>query len=593
MEIRIREATSADEPVIAGFNLRLAQESEGLVLDEGCARAGVAALLQDRTKGIYYLAEAGGAVVGQTMITYEWSDWRNGNIWWIQSVYVKPEFRRAGVFRALYNHLHDLAEAQEDVCSLRLYVHAENTRACESYERLGMTRTRYEIFEQDVRKVGLALLVCLAVFFSQVQAAAPAQDAVQACLAKEGPSLLELYQHLHAHPELSFQEKETSARVAEELRQAGCEVTTGVGKGGVVGVLRNGAGPTVLLRADMDALPVKEQTGLPYASTVVAKDPQGKDVPVMHACGHDIHMTWLVGAARVLGQIKDQWRGTVVFIGQPAEEAVGGATGMIEDGLYQRFPRPDYCFALHDNAELVVGTVGYRPGYGNANIDSVDILVRGVGGHGAYPHKTKDPVVLAAQIVLALQTIVSREVQPGEPIVVTVGTIHGGTRRNIIPDEVRLQLTVRSYSDEARRQTLEAIERIARGQALAAGLPEDRLPEVKVMDEGTPALYNDPALTERLVGALKGWFGETNLIERRASMGGEDFAEFGRTEPKVPICMMTIGGVSPEAYSESQRTGKPLPSLHSPFWAPVPEPSIKAGVTTMTAVVLELTRKNP
>jgi hippurate hydrolase len=223
----------------------------------------------------------------------------------------------------------------------------------------------------------------------------------------------------------------------------------------------------------------------------------------------------------------------------------------------------------------------------------VDILVHGVGGHGAYPHETKDPVVLAAQIVLALQTIVSREVQPGEPIVVTVGTIHGGTRRNIIPDEVRLQLTVRSYSDEARRQTLEAIKRIARGQALAAGLPEDRLPEVKVMDEGTPALYNDPVLTERLVNALKGWFGETNLIERRASMGGEDFAEFGRTEPKVPICMMTIGGVSPEACAESQRTGKPLPSLHSPFWAPVPEPSIKAGVTAMTAVVIELTQKRP
>jgi len=577
--------------VIADFNLRLAQESEGLVLDEGCARSGVAALLRDRTKGVYYLAEAAGVVVGQTMITYEWSDWRNGNIWWIQSVYVKPEFRRAGVFRAIFNYLQGQAQAQKEVCSLRLYVHADNTRACQSYERLGMNRTRYEIFELDVRKVGLALLVCLAALCGRAQTPAPARELVQARLAQEAPSLLELYKHLHAHPELSFQETQSAARVAEELRKAGCEVTTGVGKGGVVGVLRNGAGPTVLLRADMDALPVKEQTGLPYASTVKAKDAQGNEVSVMHACGHDIHMTWLVGAARVLAQIKPQWRGTVVFVGQPAEEAVGGATGMIADGLFQRFPRPDYCFALHDDAELAAGTVGYRLGYFCANIDSVDILVRGVGGHGAYPHKTKDPVVLAAQIVLALQTIVSREVQPGEPVVVTVGTIHGGTRRNIIPDEVRLQLTVRSYNEAARRQTLEAIRRIARGEALAAGLPEDRLPEVKASEEGVPALYNDPGLTERLVGALKGWFGETNLVEKRASMGGEDFAEFGRTDPKVPICMMNIGGVSPEAHKESQQTGKPLPSLHSPFWAPAPEPGIKAGVTALTATVIELTRK--
>jgi hippurate hydrolase len=235
--------------------------------------------------------------------------------------------------------------------------------------------------------------------------------------------------------------------------------------------------------------------------------------------------------------------------------------------------------------------VGYTPGYSGANIDSVDITVHGVGGHGAYPHKTKDPVVLAAQIILALQTIVSREVRPGEPAVVTVGTIHGGTRRNIIPDEVRLHLTVRTYKEEVRQQTLEAIKRIARGQALAAGIPEDRLPEVKVTDEITPALYNDPKLTERLVGALKGWFGETNLIQKPPSMGGEDFSEFGRTEPKVPICMMNVGGVSPAALKESQRTGKPLPSLHSPLWAPVPEPTIKAGVTTMTAFVLELLGK--
>jgi hippurate hydrolase len=320
---------------------------------------------------------------------------------------------------------------------------------------------------------------------------------------------------------------------------------------------------------------------------VTAKDAQGKDVPVMHACGHDIHMTWLVGTARVLGQTKGLWHGTLVFIGQPAEEAVGGALAMLDDGLFKRFPRPDFGLALHDDAELAAGTVGYTPGYSGANVDSVDITVHGVGGHGAYPHKTKDPIVLAARIVLALQDIVSREVQPGEPVVVTVGAIHGGTRRNIIPDEVRLQLTVRSYKEEARQLTLAAIKRIVRGQALAAGIPEDRLPEVKMTDEITPVLYNDPKLTERLVSAFKAWFGENNLIRKPPSMGGEDFSEFGRTEPKVPICMMNIGGVSPEALMESQRTGKPLPSLHSPLWAPVPEPTIKAGVTAMTAAALE------
>jgi amidohydrolase len=439
-----------------------------------------------------------------------------------------------------------------------------------------------------IRSVCSVMLLCLAAVCGRGQSAPPARELVQSRVAQECPSLFELYKHLHSHPELSFHETQSAARVAEELRQAGCEVTTGVGTNGVVGVLRNGDGPTVLLRADMDALPVKEQTGLPYASTVTAKDAQGIEVPVMHACGHDIHMTWLVGAARLLAQMKDQWHGTVIFIGQPAEEAVGGALRMLKDGLFQRFPRPDFCLALHDDAELAVGTVGYTSGYSCANVDSVDIIVHGVGGHGAYPHKTKDPVVLASQIVLALQTVVSREVHPGERSVVTVGTIHGGTRRNIIPDEVRLQLTVRSYTDETRREILAAIKRIALGQALAAGLPEDRLPEVKVTDEFTPSLYNDPKLTERLVGALCGWFGTTNLVQKKPSMGGEDFSEFGRTEPKVPICMMNVGGVSLEALQESKHTGKPLPSLHSPLWAPVPEPSIKSGVTTFVACVLEL-----
>ncbi len=439
------------------------------------------------------------------------------------------------------------------------------------------------------RAQSLALvLACLLPRCGLAQSPPPAREQVQSRLQQEYPSLFELYKHLHAHPELSLHEQQSAARMAEELRKAGFEVTTGIGKHGVVGVLRNGSGPTVLVRADMDALPVKEQTGLPYASTVTAKDAQGNEVPVMHACGHDFHMTCLVGTARLLAQLRDAWHGTLVMIAQPAEEAGGGARAMLADGLFTRFPRPDFCLALHDDSELAAGTVGYTPGYSGANVDSVDIIVHGVGGHGASPHKTKDPVVLAAQIVLGLQTIVSREVRPGAPAVVTVGSIHGGTRRNIIPDRVVLQLTVRSYAEEVRQQILDAIKRIARGQGIAAGVPEELLPEVRVFEDSTPAVYNDPVLTERLAAVLKGWLGETNLVQKPPVMGGEDFAEYGRVEPKIPICMVSVGGVSPEALSESKRTGKPLPSLHSPFWAPVPEPSIKTGVMAITASVLEL-----
>src|SRR3989454_7098573 len=425
-------------------------------------------------------------------------------------------------------------------------------------------------------------------FQGHAQNANSARELSDQRVSQEQSRLLELYKHLHTHPELSFQEEQTSARVAEELRGAGYEVTTGVGRYGVVGVLRNKSGPAVLIRTDMDGLPVKEQTGLPYASTVTAKDPQGNEVPVMHACGHDMNMTCVLGAASVLAQMKDQWHGTLVVIGQPAEERGGGARAMLADGLFTRFPRPDFCLALHDDAELPAGAIGYTPGYALANVDSVDITIHGVGGHGAYPHKTKDPVVLAAQIVVALQTIVSREVQPGEPAVVTVGSIHGGTKHNIIPDEVRLQLTVRSYTDEVRQQTLAAIKRIVRGQAVAMDLPEDRLPEVTLEDDFTAATYNNPELSERVAGVFKKWFGEAQVLKKKPTMGGEDFGEYGRAEAKIPIFMFFVGGVNPEALKNSQRTGKPLPSLHSPLWAPLPEPTLKMGVTAMSAAVLDL-----
>jgi hippurate hydrolase len=302
-------------------------------------------------------------------------------------------------------------------------------------------------------------------------------------------------------------------------------------------------------------------------------------------------MTALIGVARVLAQLKDRWQGTLVLIGQPAEETAGGARAMLKDGLFRRFPKPDFCLALHDKSDLPAGQLAYTSGLMMANVDTVDISVRGLGGHGAWPHMTKDPVVLASQIVLALQTIVSREVEPGQAAVVTVGSIHGGTKHNIIPDEVKLQLTVRSYTDEVRQQTLDAIKRIARGQALAAGVPEDRLPRVTISDQTFNALFNDPQLTERVARTFKSWFGEENVQLAKPTMGGEDFAEYGRTADKIPICLFWVGGVKRSVFDEVRRAGKKLPSLHSPFWAPDPEPTIKTGITAMTAAVLELVGK--
>jgi hippurate hydrolase len=400
------------------------------------------------------------------------------------------------------------------------------------------------------------------------------------------PDLEKLYLDLHQNPELSFHEEKTAAKMAERLRSLGFEVATGVGKTGVVGVLRNGKGPTVLLRTDLDALPVEEKTGLPYASRATTTDDAGDTVHVMHACGHDIHMTSWVGAATLLSRGKSLWRGTLVMVGQPAEERGGGARKMLEDGLYTKFPKPDFAFAIHDSAQAASGKVEYVPGFALANVDSVDITIYGRGGHGAYPHTTVDPIVIAARTVLALQTIVARENNPLDPAVVTVGSIHGGTKHNVIPDEVRLQLTVRSYKDEVRKHLLEAIARIAKAEAAAAGAPKP--PEVKVTD-GTPATYNDPALTKRIAGALSRGLGAANVTEGQPVMGGEDFSEFGRAG--VPAVILWVGAVEPKKAEAAKAGGPPLPSLHSSEFAPDREPTIRTGVKTVTLAAMELLGK--
>jgi amidohydrolase len=417
---------------------------------------------------------------------------------------------------------------------------------------------------------------------SSPQRGAAQQEQIDRAADEQLTKLVELYRHFHSHPELSLREHATAMRLAEELRAAGAEVAKDVGGTGVVGILRNGEGPTVMLRCDLDALPVVEATGLEYASKVTTEDDSGATVGVMHACGHDVHITNLIGTARLLAALRDQWSGTVMFVGQPAEERGGGARNMLEDGLFERFEKPDFALALHVDPSRPTGTVGYRAGYALANVDSVDVLIRGKGGHGAYPHTTIDPVVIAARFVLDVQTVVSREVKPIEPAVITVGSIHGGTKHNIIADECRLQLTVRSYGDDVRAQLIEGIRRKAKAAALSAGAPE---PTVEV-SEGTPAMYNDPELAARCVATFRRVLGPQNVQEAEAQMGGEDFSEYGRAG--VPIFMYRLGSISAGRMDEARRSRHPLPSLHSALYYPDAEHALRTGVRTMGAVVLDL-----
>jgi len=429
-----------------------------------------------------------------------------------------------------------------------------------------------------------------AVVCSSMLGAVSAADLAETVQA-ELPSLVALYEDLHRNPELSMQEVETAARIAKELRAAGFEVTEKAGGHGIVAVLKNGEGPVILVRTDLDGLPVTEQTGAPYASKKVVKDDLGREVGVMHACGHDVHMASFIGTARVLAKLKAQWHGTLVMIGQPAEERVLGARLMLRAGLFEKYPRPDKAIALHCASDMAHGTVGIVEGYALANVDTVEVVVKGVGGHGSMPHLTKDPIVLAAQIVLALQTIVSREVRPGDPAVVTVGSIHGGTKSNIISDEVRLQLTLRSYETKTRKHLIDSIKRIVKAQAESAGMPADKLPEVIVSDDQTPALYNQPELCAEVRRHIGAEIGADNVIAREPIMGAEDFAEYGLTKEKVPLCMFWLGTQAPKDIAEAKKTGVTRPSLHSPLFKPVPGPSIETGVRAMSCAVMGLMGK--
>ena len=433
----------------------------------------------------------------------------------------------------------------------------------------------------------LALAVSISI--SPLIAANVMASSLDAPVAKALPQLEKLYLHLHQNPELSYQEKNSSERMAKELTALGFTVTKNFGGYGVVGIFENGSGPTIMIRADTDGLPIVEQTGKPYASTVTTVDANNNTVGIMHGCGHDIHMTSLIGTAQQLMQHKAEWQGTLMMVAQPAEEVGGGAKAMLKQGLFSQFPTPNAVLGLHVSASIPAGKVGVISGYALANVDSVDIKIKGKGGHGAYPHTTIDPVVLAARTVLALQTIPSREISPLEPNVVTVGSIHGGAKHNIISNEVMLQLTLRSYNPEVRTQQIEAIKRITRGIALSAGLPDDLMPEVKVHDDETiPSTYNDPALAATVKASIEAELGVDNVQVAPPVMAGEDFGLYGRTAEKVPITLFWLGAVEPTLYADSVAKGTSLPSLHSSQFAPDYPVTIATGVKAMTRTAMDL-----
>ncbi len=398
-------------------------------------------------------------------------------------------------------------------------------------------------------------------------------------------SNLELYKHLHQNPELSFQEKETSNRIALELRNLGFNVTENVGGYGVVGIFKNGDGPVIMLRTDLDALPIEEKTGLPYASLQKA-NLENDEVPVMHACGHDMHMTSFIGTAKTLAKLKKYWSGTLFMLAQPAEER-GGAKFVIQDGLFTRFPIPDLALAYHVSPTLEAGKIGYVPGPSYAKVNTVEITVQGLGGHGARPHQAIDPIVLSARIIMALQTVISREISAFKPAVLTVGAIHGGSKHNIIPDEVHMMLTLRSYSEEVASHMVNSIKRICNGIGESAGLPKEKYPIVIEVDESLPPGVNNVELSEKIALILKNKMGKSIVLEK-PTMGAEDFYSYGNTPEKITVSMMRLGSVSSKKIIQYKNEGKHLPSLHSSLYAPDPELTIKTGVKGMSLTIIEL-----
>lgn len=397
-----------------------------------------------------------------------------------------------------------------------------------------------------------------------------------------------IYVDLHQNPELSLLEFKTAEKMASNLESLGFEVHTNFGGTGVVGIFRNGKGKVIMLRTDMDALPVKETTGLPYASSLISKDASGNEVPVMHACGHDLHMTVWLGVLNTLVTLKSEWKGTIVAIAQAAEELSAGAIAMINDGLFRKFPVPDYALAYHVSSLLPAGTIGYNPGSVMAGVNSVNLKIFGSGGHGAMPHTTIDPVVLAARVILDLQTIVSREIDPVKPAVVTVGAIHGGVKNNIIPDEVELLLTFRFFDDEVHEQIKEAIIRISRGLAASAGLPEEKMPQVTFPESYNLPVANNSELVNVTVKSMRDILGQDKVVQVDPVMTAEDFNKYGRTEEKIPIALFWMGGVKEELYRAHLEDGKFLPPLHNPSFAPDFKNSFRGGVAAMSKAMIDL-----
>ena len=436
--------------------------------------------------------------------------------------------------------------------------------------------------------LSLIFLLCISISFSYSQEYTLIES-IRTEINERYPSYEKLYKYLHQNPELSFQEKETSKLLKQKLTDLGFEIIDSLGGYGFAGIFRNGEGPIILYRTDMDALPIAEKTNLAYASQKIAIF-EGRETPVMHACGHDMHMTVFTGTAETLLRFRDSWNGTLIFLAQPAEEK-GGAQVLLKNDLFSHIPVPDVALAIHVSSSLETGNIGYCPGPAYASVGTVDITVFGQGGHGAYPHQSIDPIVLTSKIILALQTIVSREIAPIDPAVITVGSIHAGTKHNIIPEEVKMQLTLRSYSDEVMDHIMASIKRICKGEAMSAGLASEKFPLIEEVDERLPVLYNDPFITENIAENLKEKMGKSNIVLIPPVMGAEDFGRYGKTKEKIPICLLKIGTVSAENLKESKEKNTILPSLHSPYFTPVPELSIKTGVEAMTLAIIALLKE--